>query len=325
MKFLLLFVVVGLLSVTSVGVGQFAISFGSNMLPFSGNTEIWQEEDQEEDDHLLGGAVQRRPTQAVPKDPFLVTSVLSDDRYPPFPKYLSSCGIVLAATEKVPDEFLTLVGSTINEVFARRDGLDLATQRSLVVDLHAYGALLPVPVTERSLERLMRREEAAVDRLRQQYSICDIIMAEVPDGQVMEVVEHILHTVTDVGLHYRFPKEWGLSRDSELWKAMQLAIEKGFYDIESYEDLGDAPQQVMDRVLMQEFAYWFITTAWDLQVAYGPNEVEWTLRTPADLKEKLPEFFAVYQRTAATVMSPPSPATLAKIGPTRSEERRRRR
>lgn len=320
MKSISLIIFIGVLSVYSIAGGQTQIPLVSNVVPVDCNALINQDVEQDEEDHLLGGAVQRRPTQAVPKDPFLVTTVLTDDRYPPFPKYLSSCGIVLAATETVPDEFLILVGRAIDEIFARRDGLDLTAQRKLVADLHAYGALLPVPQTERSFERLLRRNEPAFDRLRQQQSICDIIMADVPEGQVMEVIEHILHTVTDVGLHYRFPKEWGLSRDSELWKAMQLAIEKGYYNVASYDDLGDAPQNVVDRILMQEFAYWFITTSWDLQVAYGPNEDEWTLRTPAELKAKMPEFFEVYRRTAAQVISVPSPKTLKKIGPTRSQE-----
>ena len=129
---------------------------------------------------------------------------------------------MLAATETVPNEFLVLVGQSIDEMFARRDGLDLAAQRKVVENLHAYGALLPVPRTERSFERMLRRDERSFDRLHREYSICDIIMAQVPDDQVMEEVEHILHTVTDVGLHYQFPKEWGLSRESELWKAMQF-------------------------------------------------------------------------------------------------------
>ncbi len=284
-----------------------------------------QDDEWDEDERLIGGAVQRRPTQPIPQDPFEVTGVVNEDRYPPFPKYLGSCGIALAATEKVPDEFLVLVGQSIDEMFARREGLDLAAQRKVVEYLHAYGALLPVPLTERSLERMMRRDERSFDRLHREYSICDIIMAKVPEGQVMEVVEHLLHAVTDVGLHYQFPAEWGLSRESELWKAMQLAIEKGYYNIDSYDDLRREPQAIVDRILLQEFAYWFIATAWDLQVPYGPGEEEWTLRTPAELQEKMPEFFAVYQRTAARVMSAPAKETLARIGPTRSEERRRRR
>ena len=276
-----------------------------------------------DDEQLLGGAVQRKPVQTVPENPFWVSGVKVNDRYPPFAKHLESCGIVLAATDEVPDIFLIRVGKVIDEVFARRDGMDLKAQRDVVEALHAYGALLPVPRNERSFERMIRRYEESFDKLHQQYSICDIIMAQVPEGQVMEVMEHVLHTVTDVGLHYRFPDEWGLSRESKLWTAMQRAIDQGFYDVSSYDDLGDAPQDVVDRILLQEFAYWFITTAWDLQEMYGPGEDEWTLRTSQELQRKMPEFYEVYLQTAARVMSPPSPQSLAQLGPARKAERRR--
>lgn len=313
--FILLSAVLALSPRAAPGVGSVACE----------QSRLLQDDAQQTDEPLIGGAVQRRPTQPVPDDPFRVTVVRKEQRYPPFAKHLSSCGIALAATDQVPDEFLVLVGQAIDEMFARRDELDLVTQRKVVEHLHAYGALLPVPLTERSFERLLRHHEDRLDDLHQEYSICDIIMAKVPEGQVMEVVEHLLHAVTDVGLHYQFPAEWGLSRESELWKAMQLAIDKGYYDIDSYDDLQGEPQGIADRILLQEFAYWFITTAWDLQVLYGPDEEEWTLRNPAELQEKMPRFFAVYQRTVARVMSPPTKTTLARIGPTRSAEPRRRR
>ena len=102
---------------------------------------------------------------------------------------------------------------------------------------------------------------------------------------------------------------------------MQLAIDRGYYEIGSYDDLGDAPQEVIDRILLQEFAYWFLTTAWDLQVPYGPDESEWTLRTPAELREALPHFYAVHERTSARALSAPTRETLAALGPTRAEER----
>ena len=39
--------------------------------------------------------------------------------------------------------------------------------------------------------------------------------------QVMEVVEHLLHHVTDVGLHFAFPSDWGLGTQSALHQCMQ--------------------------------------------------------------------------------------------------------
>ena len=89
-------------------------------------------------------------------------------------------------------------------------------------------------------------------------------MQDVP-GQVMEVVEHILHYVSDVGLHYAFPAEWGISKDSELAVAMQEAIDKGYYEVEQYGEIleeseAENKEEEYFRVLMQEFAYWVIST-----------------------------------------------------------------
>ena len=47
---------------------------------------------------------------------------------------------------------------------------------------------------------------------------------------------------------------------------------------------------------------------------------EWTIRNAADLEDKLPEFYEVYQRTVGRTMVAPSSETLQEIGPTRAEE-----
>ena len=35
------------------------------------------------------------------------------------------------------------------------------------------------------------------------------------ESQIMEVIEHILHHVTMVGLHYTYFNEWGVSKTSD--------------------------------------------------------------------------------------------------------------
>gem|GEM_PF-555140 len=278
----------------------------------------------EEELELLGGCVLREPRATPPSDLREVSAVAATKDYGPLPKVLRACGITLAAEAEVPDDFLERVGRLVGEVFEASEGVDPELQERVLTQLHAYRALLPVPRNESSFERLHRRSPEAVERLVRENSLCDIIMASVPEGQVMEVVEHILHAVTDVGLHYTFPEEWGLSRESGLWKTMQLAIERGHYVVDGYEDLRrHEPAEVYDRVLLQEFAYWFISTAWELQEPYGPEEAEWTIRDRGQLQELYPDFFAVYERTAARVMQAPGLEILAEIGPTRAEERGR--
>ena len=50
--------------------------------------------------------------------------------------------------------------------------------------------------------------------------MCDTIFEYGGNGQAMEVVEHILHHITMVGLHYAFNDDWGVSKKSTQFKEM---------------------------------------------------------------------------------------------------------
>ena len=78
---------------------------------------------------------------------------------------------------------------------------------------------------------------------------------------------------------------------------------------------------VRNRVIQQEFVYWVASTAWNLREPYRPKyEKEWQIKDRSDLRAKLPDFFAVYEKSVDRIMVAPSTATLASIGPTRAEE-----
>lgn len=282
-------------------------------VPFEDEPEPWPDEGPAR----LGDAVLLEPLGPVPAEPRAVRRLEVAPGASPFPQQVLACGVLLVAEEGVPPAFLERVARTIEELFVVGPGTDVPLQDAVVAALHSYCATLPVPRDEDSVEPLF---EAVDPGWFEERSVCDIIMAEVPEGQVMEVVEHVLHTVSDVGLHHVFPEAWGLSRESELGRAMERAIDAGLYDVSGYDDLRGAPREVVDRVLLQEFAYWFLTTAWDLQVPYGPDEREWTLRRPDELARAFPRFHQVYLETAARVLSAPSRQTLAGFGPTRDEE-----
>ncbi len=266
---------------------------------------------------LFGGCILATPIGEVPEDLYTVTDVVPVHDIPPFTKKLTAYGLTLAAQDHASDDFMRLVATTITEIFPRDESLDLAKQEEILRNHYLYKALIPVPVGEDM--SFFEENEADIMKAASQNSICDIIMSDVP-GQVMEVVEHILHFVSDTGLHYAFPAEWGISKDSEVAIAMNEAIEKGYYEIEQYGDIEDEEEHF--RVLIQEFAYWAISTNWDLQEAYGPaGEAEWKIITAADFREKMPAFNEMIDRTVGTVMVAPSLETLQKLGPTRAEER----
>ncbi len=282
----------------------------------SNQTEQAMVDDAEPASHL-GGCILLSPLGHVPDDPYHRGELVATTAIPPFTKELTVYGLQLAARDDISDDFMQLVAQAITEVFPQDPSLDLESQESVLAQHYRYRALIPVPLGEDF--SFMEENEEQWMQLESQNSICDIIMQDVPARQVMEVVEHILHYVTSIGLHYEFPEVWGISNDSVLAAAMRKSVDEGYYDVSGYDDIDDAP--IRFRVEMQEFAYWFISTAWNLQEAYGPtHEQEWVIRNSEELQQKLPELYAAYERTAARVMRAPRAETLQQIGPTTAEE-----
>ena len=260
------------------------------------------------DESHLGGALLLEPVRPGPAQPHYRSPLRVSQEYGTFSKHLGVNGIDLIAGGDVSDAFLNDVADVIESMFVPEQNMDLERQKHILVQMHRHRTTIPCfrgePEFSQALERTM-------EQLSRNNSICDIIMQDV-EGQAMEVVEHILHHVTDVGLHLTYPEEWGLSRDSELYALMQQAIAAGYYDIRQYQEILDHDPEVHLRVLLQEFAYWILTCEWNLQLPYGPEDSEWSgIRTSQQLQAKLPEASAMIQRTVGNTISPPSPESLA--------------
>ena len=274
------------------------------------------------DETHFGGCMLLGADGDVPDDVYQRGGVIPTSTIAPFHKELQVYGLKLAAREDIADDFMALVAQAITEIFPQDPGLDLAMQREVLANHYRHKALIPIPLGFDY--SFMERDEQQWQALERRYSICDVIMQDVPQGQVMEVVEHILHYISDIGLHFAYPDIWGINESSTLARAMNIAVENGYYDISGYDDIKDP--EIRFRIEMQEFAYWVISSAWDLQEPYGPkNEREWLLVNPEALRKKLPEMYAAYEDTVARIMVAPSLETLRKFGPTRAEESESRR
>ena len=249
--------------------------------------------------------VQTEPTGIIPDDLYQVGFVTPTDSYPPFTKKLDVCGISLIAGDKISNPFMENVALTIKEMFIVNGNTDTLLQQILLANLYQYKTVIPLFYGEDwSIEQ---ENESAWDALGAENSVCDIIMEGVPDP-VMEVVEHILHHLTDIGLHYTYPADWGLTNSSRLYTITQEAISLGYYDNAQYSDIPETG--VRNRVILQEYAYWVIYTAWDLRDDYGPVQSEWSIVTGSELLSKLPESYALFQETIPSVMTCPSKETL---------------
>jgi hypothetical protein len=255
----------------------------------------------------LGDCILLSPAGEVPENLYQVSDVVPTDEYKPFTKKLLVYGITLIGRDDISDDFMRKVAKAIKEMFSQEEGIDQELQKEVLINMYRYKAVIPFFLGHD--HEVTPEDEAAFDLTRSQNSICDIIMEGV-SGQVNEVVEHILHHVTDIGLHYTFPDEWGISETSKVYHAMQEAIDKEYYIVEQY---GGRDSEVRNRVLIQEFAYWLIGSGWNFLGPYAPD-AEWKIiRTKSDLKEMLPLSYELFERTIPKVMASPSTETLEEF------------
>merc|ERR1712083_78218 len=114
----------------------------------------------------------------------------------------------------------------------------------------------------------------------------------------------VLHHITDVGLHHAFPEDWGLRTSSRLYAAMQEAISQRIYDVTDY--IKEVEGEELLRIELQEYAYWIITTGWELQEEFGHKSSEWKVRTCPELMDKNPLGFELFMETVLNTLMPPS-------------------
>lgn len=237
----------------------------------------------------------------VPADLRTIGDIRPNSDIPGFSKSTTVFGFRLIAPDSIEDGFLHEISAVITSILDPA-GNDSAAQDQIITNLYRYGATIPVVPEGFDVDQNLFAGNP-------QLSVCDIIM-KTNRGQVMEVVEHVLHFLTDIGLHATYPDGWGMTDSSALWDSMQEAIGSGVYQVSSYDEI---PEPVRQRVQLQEFAYWAISSHWDLQVAYGPNEDEWTARTPVAMEEAVPMAVSLIESTLNGVLSPPSDQSLAAL------------
>ncbi len=255
-----------------------------------------------------GGCIMLARATAAPANLYLNTVIVPTDEYPPFTKKVTVYGYTLVGRDDITDDFMLRVAQTITEIFPQGGSIDSALQEEFIRNMYEYNALIPL---YKGSDRITSPEgQAAWNVTRSQNSVCDVIM-EREGRQVMEVIEHILHYANDVGLHYTFPDEWSVTVDSQLYQFMLEAVEKGYYNISSYDRIEDEERRI--RVSLQEFGYWVISTVWDLQETFGPGGDEWTIKNSADLQAKMPLLYEMYEQSASKIMVSPGSSLLSEL------------
>ena len=239
-----------------------------------------------------------------------------------FKNYIDSYDLRIFAKEDVSSEFLKNVGKAYEAMFDNNSKIDLSMRTlylSTSKNYHVYQRV--------GLEASFEKNESYAGGFPPdpyQNNVTDYIweMDQGGKDQIGEVIEHLLHTISTVILYLTYPEVWNYNDpNSELSLAMQEAVDKGIYDISSYDDLKNDNSDFEDKdtykkILTQEYAYWLILAEWDYYITAGKknegisgNE-EFIIGTPSEIKSQLPLGHKLYEEYVEKILSIPNENTI---------------
>ena len=241
-------------------------------------------------------------------------SIIADEQFAPFNRYIDVNGLRMFVLDKVKDEFVLDVANTFEAMFPQSsDTIDLASQQLILQSTKDYnifqriGYIGPPENGEPASAPLSGGWEFAQDYIWETPSSSTA-------SQIGEVVEHLLHTISSLSLKYTFPEKWDWDdTSSDVYLAMQEAIDKGIYNVSSYSSLKSDPEGY-NKIIVQEFVYWFVSAEWDYFEVMGlsvngsweggSNE-EWSLLTSQEVEEQLPLAHKLYVESFSKLVQKP--------------------
>ncbi len=241
-------------------------------------------------------------------------SIINDEQFAPFNRYIDVNGLRMFVLDKVKDEFVLDVANTFEAMFPQSsDTIDLTSQQLLLQTMKDFntfqriGYIGPPENGEPASAPLSGGWEFAQDYIWEKPSSSTA-------SQRGEVVEHLLHTITSISLKYTFPEKWDWDdTSSDVYLAMQEAIDKGIYNVSSYSSLKSDPEGY-NKIIVQEFVYWFVSAEWNYFEVMGlsvngsweggSNE-EWSLLTSQEVEEQLPLAHKLYVESFSKLVQKP--------------------
>ena len=242
-------------------------------------------------------------------------SKISED----FTNFIDAKSLRIYAKDDVSSGFLNNVGKSYEAMFTDNSNIDESMRAyylSTSKDEYVWQRV--------GLEASFNKNESYAEGFPPRpyrHNVTDYIWEMDTGGkdQIGEVIEHLLHTVTTVILYLAYPNEWDYNKSSSaLSLAMQEAIDKGIYDISSYEDIKN-DEEGYNKVLTQEYAYWLILAEWDYYVVadkkrdgISGNE-EFIIGTPDEIEFQLPLGHKLYKDYVEKILSIPNSETIIAL------------
>ena len=240
-----------------------------------------------------------------------IGELTNSSSYLPYDRYLDVDGIKLLVLPEVSSSFPLQVAKIYNSMFSISENIDASIRSSFLssISSNQIGQRIGYSGSDyyESIGELGKWH---------QYSgpidLVDFIW-ETKSGQIAEILEHQLHTITGLIFQNFYPSQWNyFDTGSDINLAMQQAYSVGVYKTDGMYD--DVDAEGLKEILPQEFAFWLIVTAWDYMEDYFPDkENEWGLKSSLELKQQLPLAYNLYQETVLPVLSKPEKTLLDSL------------
>ena len=237
-----------------------------------------------------------------------------------FTNYIDAYDLRIFAKEDVSSDFLNNVGKAYEEMFADNPMID-QDMRSKYLSTSKNKYVYQRVGVEASFEN-NENYAGGSPPAPYQDNVTDYIweMKRGGKSQIGEVVEHLLHTITNVILYLAYIEDWDyMNSTSALSLATQEAIDQGIYDISSYEEIKKEDIEMYYKIITQEYAYWLILAEWDYYITAGKkredisgNE-EFIIGTPTEIESQLPLGHKLYKDYVEKILSIPDKATITSL------------
>ncbi|MAD59419.1 MAG: hypothetical protein CMB81_03705 [Flammeovirgaceae bacterium] len=239
-----------------------------------------------------------------------------------FTQHVDSHNLRIFGKSDVSPEFLDKVAQSYDAMFEINSKIDESMREdylSTTKDKNVYQRV--------GLESSFQKNEGYADKGNvpspYRHNCTDFIWEEKRGGerQINEVIEHLLHTVTAVILNLTYKNDWDYNNSSSrLRMAMQEAIDKGIYDVSSYDDMkGD--KEGYNHVTTQEYAYWLVLAEWNYFEPTGNKKQglsgndEFKLGLPEEIASELPIGHQLYKDYVEKILSVPDKDLIVSLFP----------
>jgi subtilisin family serine protease len=261
------------------------------------------------------------------------TAIVTSTEYAPLAKEMDVRGLKLLAwgakggAQAVSDSFIEKVARHV-EMMLDPTGTDVdaTAQAAAIAGMKSQNTVQFIGHTSGSYDPSILSDDAndyypGLGIIRNMYSNVDFVWQSddsagsyVADNQIMEIMEHVLHTLTVYALPAAYPTQFNqANQTSALYDACAQAITNNVYDVSSYGSWPGSDPDIR-ALIMREYYYLLTLSMWDYFsfVDGGSLSPEWNdnSRTPSGIQTNNSLGYALYNDYGKKVLTKPSETVL---------------